>query len=217
MDTFWEKPSDSAWDYMAGYIFAYAWLSPSDCREYASGFSGAYVGKRILEGCIDITLLYSTLQNKNEKDIDALKKSGELKINENFFRSIARWKVDNCSSCSFIIWTVERETAFSKQKELQKADLKEKVAKINLKDFNVMPLKSKIGSTLTEREKFDLIYDNFLSYHAIYMWDSSVCNSIKDSVIASACTKYINKESAQKKEYANYIEPYIIYSYLYEL
>lgn len=214
---FWEESSDTASDYIGGYIFAYAWVKTSECTEYTNALSGTFVGKRIHEGCIDSTLLYNVLGEKNEKTIDIFKKSWDLKINESLFRSIAKGETKDCWSCSVIIEWADREKTFGEISNLQKSDLKGKTVNFSLKNFNILALKSEIKPNMSDREKFDLTYDSFLLYNAIYKSDTSTCKKLLNETLSSTCIKYIEKDRTQKQEYTNYIEPYIIYSYLYEL
>ncbi|GAB0175090.1 MAG: hypothetical protein HHAS10_09690 [Candidatus Altimarinota bacterium] len=214
---FGEESSDTASDYIGGYIFAYAGVKTSECTEYTNALSGTFVGKRIHEGCIDSTLLYNVLGEKNEKTIDIFKKSGDLKINESLFRSIAKGETKDCGSCSVIIEGADREKTFGEISNLQKSDLKGKTVNFSLKNFNILALKSEIKPNMSDREKFDLTYDSFLLYNAIYKSDTSTCKKLLNETLSSTCIKYIEKDRTQKQEYTNYIEPYIIYSYLYEL
>lgn len=215
---FWEKSTDTASDYIGGYIFAYAWVKPSECIEYTNALSGTFVGKRIHEWCIDVTLLYNLLNEKNEKTVDVFKKSWDIKINESLFRSIAKGETKDCWTCWIIIEWVDREKTFAEVTNLQKSDLKGKAASSpSLKNFNILALKWVVKANMNDREKFDLTYDNFLLYHAIYKSDASTCKKLLNETLSNTCIKYIEKDRTQKQEYANYIEPYIIYSYLYEL
>lgn len=217
MIAFGESPNDTAGDYIWWLIFAYAWVNNEDCWKYVATMSGTLAWLRILNWCLDTSLFFQVLKEKNMKDIDSAKKRWELEINEDFFRSLVEWKTENCGNCTLIISWTDREQAYASVVELQEKDLKDKALTIHLKDFNILPFYDTIQSDIPNREKFDLVYDNFMLYHAVYKNSVEVCKNIKNSIISRTCEKYIGKDEWQRTTYEWYIEPYIIYSYLYEL